>query len=225
MVGLLEGKTSGTARMNWSSFPRGSALRMLLTGRTSQMKGILVRIGVDQSYGRWNAPVDLQDGDFVFVPIPEKSKMRPQLEGRYSEILPALQQFARARKLDVDMDLRFPSRILAHCMHLDPDFDWLTDLRRQRRPARFGDQTAPERRSSGFLCRAAASSEPPLLGLRACRVVRSGRGSACVGSTQGALARECAYAQTEDCAPGHYRSRETGPVRPAGAMYPHRGVS
>ncbi len=50
------------------------------------MKGILVRIGVDQTYGRWNAPVYLQDGEFVFVPIPEKSKMRPQLEGRYSEI-------------------------------------------------------------------------------------------------------------------------------------------
>lgn len=35
------------------------------------MKALLVRIGVDQSYGGWNAPVDAE-GNFVYVPIPEK---------------------------------------------------------------------------------------------------------------------------------------------------------
>jgi hypothetical protein len=35
------------------------------------MKGLLVRIGVDQAYGGWNAPVDA-DGQFVYVPIRDK---------------------------------------------------------------------------------------------------------------------------------------------------------
>jgi hypothetical protein len=34
------------------------------------MKALLVRIGIDQEYGVWNAPVD-GDGRFVYVPIPE----------------------------------------------------------------------------------------------------------------------------------------------------------
>ena len=35
------------------------------------MNALLVRIGVDQAYGGWNAPVDAE-GRFVYVPIPEK---------------------------------------------------------------------------------------------------------------------------------------------------------
>ena len=46
------------------------------------MKGVLVRIGVDQAYGGWNAPVDAE-GRFVYVPIPEKlgTHFRPDLNG------------------------------------------------------------------------------------------------------------------------------------------------
>lgn len=35
------------------------------------MKAILVRIGIDQVYGRWNAPVD-PEYHFVYVPIPDE---------------------------------------------------------------------------------------------------------------------------------------------------------
>lgn len=59
------------------------------------MNGLLIRIGVDQAYGGWNAPVDAERR-FVYVPIPEKqgTPFHPGLERRYGELLPALQRFA-----------------------------------------------------------------------------------------------------------------------------------
>jgi len=91
------------------------------------MKGLLVRIGVDQAYGGWNAPVDAE-GCFVYVPIPEKrgTPFHAGLERRYGEVLPALQRFCRVHNCDLCGDLRFPQELLEHPMHLDPDFECLT---------------------------------------------------------------------------------------------------
>lgn len=91
------------------------------------MKAILVRIGVDQTFGAWNAPVDAH-GRFVYVPIPEKrgTLFHPGLERRYGELLPALECFCSERRRDLIRDLRFPRVLLQYAMHLDPDFDTLT---------------------------------------------------------------------------------------------------
>lgn len=91
------------------------------------MKALLVRIGVDQKYGRWNAPVD-GEGRFVYVPIPEKlgTAFHTGLERRYGELLPALQRFCGDHDCDLVSDLRFPQELLHHPMHLDPDFECLT---------------------------------------------------------------------------------------------------
>jgi len=91
------------------------------------MKGLLVRIGVDQAYGRWNAPVDAA-GQFVYVPIPEKvgTAFHPGLERCYGEVLPALHRFCRDHDRDLFSDLRFPPDLLNHPVHLDPDFECLT---------------------------------------------------------------------------------------------------
>lgn len=91
------------------------------------MKALLVRIGVDQAYGGWNAPVDAK-GRFVYVPIPEKrgTAFHPGLERGYGEVLPALERFCRAHDRDLHGDLRFPQELLKHPMHLDPDFECLT---------------------------------------------------------------------------------------------------
>ncbi len=35
------------------------------------LKAILIRVGVDQTYGRWNAPCNPDTNDFVYVPIPQ----------------------------------------------------------------------------------------------------------------------------------------------------------
>jgi hypothetical protein len=91
------------------------------------MKALLVRIGVDQAFGGWNAPVDAA-GRFVYVPIPEPpgTTFHPGLERRYAEVLPALRHFCRDRDRDRDADLRFPPALLGRSMHLDPDFACLT---------------------------------------------------------------------------------------------------
>lgn len=91
------------------------------------MKALLVRIGIDQAYGGWNAPVDA-DGHFVYVPIPEKRGIpfHPGLERRYGEVLPSLQRFCTIHNCDLWRDLRFPKELLGYPMHLDPDFECLT---------------------------------------------------------------------------------------------------
>lgn len=43
------------------------------------MKGILVRAGIDHSYGQWNAPVDPESNKSVYVPIAEQyEKISPE---------------------------------------------------------------------------------------------------------------------------------------------------
>lgn len=92
------------------------------------MKGLLVRVGVDQAYGHWNAPVDEASGRFVYVPIPENFGLpfHPNLERRYDEVLPALGQFCQTYKRDLDAALKFPRDLMQQAMHLDPDFAELT---------------------------------------------------------------------------------------------------
>jgi hypothetical protein len=91
------------------------------------MKALLVRIGVDQAYGGWNAPVDA-DGRFVYVPIPESlgTRFHPGLKRCYGEVLPALNAFCEEHDCDLCGNLRFPEGLQTRAMHLDPDFDCLT---------------------------------------------------------------------------------------------------
>lgn len=104
------------------------------------MNGLLVRIGVDQAFGGWNAPVDAE-GRFVYVPIPEKlgTTFHPGHERRYGEVLPALHRFCADHGCDLSADLQFPQELLHHPMHLDPDFECLT----------YGDEGA--RRGAGMV--------------------------------------------------------------------------
>lgn len=92
------------------------------------MKGLLIRVGVDHSYGKWNSPVDLPSGDFVYVPIPDAKgkRYRNGCKRRYQEVLPALRRFGDKFGRDLQQDLGFPRELLKRCMHLDPDFEFHT---------------------------------------------------------------------------------------------------
>jgi len=92
------------------------------------MKAILVRIGVDHSYGRWNAPADPATRRFLYVPIPEKpgTRFHPGCKHVYSDLLPSIERFAADYSLDAVADLRWPQLLERRAMHLDPDFDHLT---------------------------------------------------------------------------------------------------
>lgn len=92
------------------------------------MEGILVRIGVDQAYGRWNAPVDEITGDFVYVPIPDGKSKRygPGLRLSYDDLRCGLRCFAKMKGFSSNHEFGFPESLGTCASHLDPDFRWLT---------------------------------------------------------------------------------------------------
>lgn len=92
------------------------------------MQGILVRIGVDHSYGGWNAPMEPSSGRFVYVPIPEGDhvKFHQDCARPYTELENVLHEFAESVGQDLFDDLRCPASLLQRSMHLDPDYEHLT---------------------------------------------------------------------------------------------------
>lgn len=90
------------------------------------MKAILVRVGIDQAYGSWNAPAEPNYGRFVYTPIPESRPQHHKCQTSYSQLLPHLREFAAEYYLDLSNDLGFPKDIEVRRTHLDPDFERLT---------------------------------------------------------------------------------------------------
>jgi hypothetical protein len=89
------------------------------------VKAILVRVGVDQAYGAWNAPVNPETGAFVYVPIPDspaKAYTPANMRG-FAEIDAPLADFAVKNAVS---GLRCPESLRQRNMHLDPDFENLT---------------------------------------------------------------------------------------------------
>lgn len=82
------------------------------------MKGLLVRIAVDQSEGggSWNGPVDSHCRCFAYVPIPESRASHFRLNKPYGSVASTLVSFGCS----------LPSHLVGKNMHLDPDFDYLT---------------------------------------------------------------------------------------------------
>ncbi len=99
------------------------------------MRAVLVRVGVDQSYGHWNGPFDPQTREFIYVPIPESVQQRRGMRTDYRPIAAAVEQFGASRGVP---DLRLPSALRDDATHLDPDFSSLT----------YGDNG--ERRGNGL---------------------------------------------------------------------------
>lgn len=82
------------------------------------MKGILVRVAVDQSFGHWNGPVDPDTGRFCYVPIPEGTQaQRADLSTFYRELEPVLATWP---------GVKLPDLLALAPTHLDPDFAHLT---------------------------------------------------------------------------------------------------
>lgn len=88
------------------------------------MRAILVRVGIDQAFGGWNAPIDPRSNEFVFVPIPEDDRTLadPALRTRYDDHADELALFADAK----DARCALPDRLRGVPTHHDPDFRYLT---------------------------------------------------------------------------------------------------
>jgi len=90
------------------------------------MRGLLVRVGIDQAYGHWNAPVDPTTNEFVYVPIPQGAASRPGFTTSYDLVVPALEAFAASHPAAPPESVQLPARLGGRYTHLDPDFDHLT---------------------------------------------------------------------------------------------------
>lgn len=92
------------------------------------MKGFLVRVGIDQAYGKWNAPVDVETGQFIYLPIPDNVKKvySPGLRREYSEFRGALTEFSCKFPDAPEQRVTFPATLQGRTPHLDPDFEYLT---------------------------------------------------------------------------------------------------
>ena len=95
------------------------------------MQAVLVRVGIDQTYGTMNAPVNPATLEFAYVPIPEDEgktdkdgiKKKPIREVEGCKI--TYEQFKKACS---KFDKNLPSSLLTEgkYAHLDPDFKYLT---------------------------------------------------------------------------------------------------
>lgn len=95
------------------------------------MQGLLVRVGIDRSYGGWNAPADEQTRRFMFVPIPDcpYNPSNEYVEGgrrTYREVMPVLQKFNAECKYPPCSTFILPNKLHNASTHLDPDFANLT---------------------------------------------------------------------------------------------------
>jgi putative DNA base modification enzyme with NMAD domain len=92
------------------------------------VRATLVRVGVDQSFGAWNAPVDPDTYEFVYVPIPEAETQtfHDGLATSYRDVVPALKAFAASRCSSKIQDVTLPQALQQRYTHQDPDFGQLT---------------------------------------------------------------------------------------------------
>ncbi len=83
------------------------------------MRGLLVRVGIDQKYGGWNAPC-FDDRSFCYVPMQPKREnpdiFEPGFETTYNEFEETCYDFAQQDTFV------FPVRLQGANCHLDPDF-------------------------------------------------------------------------------------------------------
>lgn len=88
------------------------------------MRALLVRVGVDQAAGGWNAPVDPDSLEFVYVPIPEAGdqQFHPGLATTYAPVQATLATFGASSLVGTAL----PKPLAARSSHLDPDFAELT---------------------------------------------------------------------------------------------------
>ena len=82
-------------------------------------KVLLVRVGIDSSYGRWNAPVNPFTYEFAYVPIPEEHKQKQILLEYRKSYNPFVNVCER-------YNVKFPEELLDKLAHLDPDFEFLS---------------------------------------------------------------------------------------------------
>jgi hypothetical protein len=88
-----------------------------------QAKGLLMRVGIDKTFGAYNAPINPATNDFLYMPIPEdRYAFRAGMQTSYSDISPSFREWASINCFEAE----FPEQLQHRNCHLDPDFTSLT---------------------------------------------------------------------------------------------------
>lgn len=88
-----------------------------------QPKGLLMRVGIDQTFGQFNAPINPETYDYLYMPIPEdRHEFKQGMETSYADIVPHFNAWAVRNQFDEE----FPAHLRKRNCHLDPDFECLT---------------------------------------------------------------------------------------------------
>lgn len=89
----------------------------------SDKKGLLIRVGIDQTFGEFNAPINPVTNDFLYMPIPQTDdEFISGSRTSYSDLLPYFEKWKQRN----DAIIKFPQNLNNIDTHLDPDFDFLT---------------------------------------------------------------------------------------------------
>lgn len=82
-----------------------------------------MRVGIDATFGHFNAPIHPDTLDYLYLPIPESKHMfHPGMDTTYQGIRPYFDTWTQCNL----SDLVFPEHLLGLNCHLDPDFESLT---------------------------------------------------------------------------------------------------
>lgn len=82
-----------------------------------------MRVGIDQTFGQYNAPFNPDTNDYLYMPIPEdRHAFKVGMQTTYADIAPHFDEWAAKNKCKTE----FPVHLQSRKCHLDPDFDSLT---------------------------------------------------------------------------------------------------
>lgn len=88
-----------------------------------QIKGLLMRVGIDKTFGKYNAPINPATNDYLYMPIPEdRHSFKPGMQTSYDDIAPRFKEWAK----DNESETKFPDHLNCRNCHLDPDFSCLS---------------------------------------------------------------------------------------------------
>lgn len=86
-------------------------------------KGLLMRVGIDQTFGGYNAPINPNTNDYIYLPIPqEKDDFKVGMRTSYDDLLPYFASWCQKNSVEIE----FPQNQINKGCHLDPDFDFST---------------------------------------------------------------------------------------------------
>lgn len=94
----------------------------------NDIKGLLMRVGIDQTFGGYNAPINPSTNDYMYIPIPQGSDdFKLGMRTSYDDLQPYFHSWMQKNCSEIE----FPKNLNNSGCHLDPDFDYST----------YGDQS------------------------------------------------------------------------------------